>query len=201
MQLIEQDAATERVHIYEFLAGVFCSAPTADGAHAVSQLALELGISCPDGLRVGELEREFMDLFVVPNPRYVAPYESVYRDRVVLPPKPGEEVGEQATGRLLMGESTLQVRQAYLQAGVLPEEDLPDHIANELRFMAYTWARQAEAPPDEVPAWKELRESFGREHVLKWIGELREKVAEGEKLGFYRVALQIAEVVLQEDAE
>ncbi len=164
-------------------------------------MALTLGVPCPEDLPLSQLEREFMDLFVVPNPRYVAPYESVYRDRVVLPPKPGKEVGEQGTGRLLMGESTLQVRQAYLQAGVLPEEGLPDHIANELRFMAYTWARQAEAPPDEVPAWKELRGSFGREHVLKWIGELREKVAEGEKLGYYRVALQIAEIVLQEDAE
>jgi TorA maturation chaperone TorD len=201
VQLIEQDAAAKRVRIYGFLAGVFCSPPTAESAHAVSQMAQELGISCPDGLRVGELGREFMDLFVVPNPRYVAPYESVYRDRVVLPPGPGKERAEQVTGRLLMGESTLQVRQAYLQAGVLPEEDLPDHIANELRFMAYTWARQAEAPPDEAPAWKELRENFGREHVLKWIGELRAKVVEGERLGFYRVALQIAEVVLQEDAD
>src|SRR3989304_879803 len=89
VQLIEEEAAAERVRIYGFLAGVFSSAPTAESAHAVSQMALTLGISCPEGLSLGELEREFMDLFVVPNPRYVAPYESVYRDCWVLPPGPG----------------------------------------------------------------------------------------------------------------
>ena len=205
MQLIEEKAIAERVRVYGFLAGVFHSAPTAESACAVSRMALALDISCPDGLALNELEREFMDLFVVPNPRYVAPYESVYRDRWLLEPasltEPGKGPAPLVMERLLMGESTMAVRQAYLQAGVLPEEDLPDHIANELRFMAYTWARQAEAPPDEALAWKELRGNFRREHVLKWIGELRERVAERERLGYYRAALQIAEVVLQEDTE
>ncbi len=205
MQLIEEKAATERVRIYGFLAGVFCSPPTADSVHAVSQMALTLGISCPEALPLSELEREFMDLFVVPNSRYVAPYESVYRDRWVLGPAAGTEPGSGAAPltmeRLLMGESTMGVRQAYLQVGILPEEELPDHIANELRFMAYTWARQAESPAGEVSAWVEFRESFCREHLLKWIGQLREKVAESDKLGYYRAALQVAEVVLQEDAD
>ena len=142
-----------------------------------------------------------MDLFVVPNPRYVAPYESVYRDCWVLPPGPGKESAEQVIGRLLMGESTLQVRQAYLQAGVLPEEDLPDHIGNEFRFMAYLWTREAEASDGEAQAWAERRAEFRREHLLKWIGQLRERVAERDRLGHYRVALQVAEAVLLDDSE
>ena len=201
VQLIEEEAAAERVRIYGFLAGVFCSAPTAESAHAVSQMARTLGISCPEGLSLGELEREFVDLFVVPNPRYVAPYESVYRDCWVLPPVPGKQSTERVIGRLLMGESTLQVRQAYLQAGVLPEEDLPDHIANELRFMAYLWTREAEAPDGEARAWADLREEFRQEHLLKWIGQLRERVVERERLGYYGVALQVAEAVIQDGTE
>ena len=204
MQLIEEEAVAERVRIYGFLAGVFCSAPTAESVHAVSQMALTLGISCPEALSLSELEREFMDLFVVPNPRYVAPYESVYRDRWPLEPASGTEPGEGSAPlvmeRLLMGESTMAVRQAYLQAGVLPEEDLPDHIANELRFMAHLWAREAEAD-GEAPGLADLRQRFREEHLLQWIGQLREKVAERERLGYYRVALEVAEAVLQGDAD
>jgi TorA maturation chaperone TorD len=204
VQLIEEEAAAERVRIYGFLAGVFCSAPTAESVHAVSQMALTLGISCPEGLSLGELEREFMDLFVVPNPRYVAPYESVYRDRWLLEPASGTEAGmgpaPLVMERLLMGESTMAVRQAYLQVGVLPEEDLPDHIANELRFMAHLWAREAEAD-GEAPALADLRQRFREEHLLKWIGQLRERVAERDRLGYYCVALEVAEAVLRNDAD
>lgn len=204
MQLIEDEAVAERVRVYGFLAGVFCSAPTAESVHAVSQMALTLGISCPERLSLSELEREFMDLFVVPNPRYVAPYESVYRDRWLLEPASGTEPGTRPAPlvmeRLLMGESTMAVRQAYLQVGVLPEEDLPDHIANELRFMAHLWAREAEAGGD-APGLADLRQWFREEHLLKWIGQLREKVAERERLGYYRVALEVAETVLQGDAD
>jgi len=204
MQLIEEETVAERVSVYAFLAGVFCLAPTAESAHAVSQMAATVGISCPEGLALSDLEHEFMDLFVVPNPRYVAPYESVYRDRWLLESASGTEPGKGPAPlvmeRLLMGESTMAVRQAYLQAGVLPEEDLPDHIANELRFMAHLWAREAEAG-GEAPDLADLRRRFREEHLLKWIGQLRERVAERDRLGYYRVALEVAEAVLQDDAD
>jgi TorA maturation chaperone TorD len=204
MHLAEETIAEERSRLYAFLASVLCSAPTADTARAVCQLASALGIPCPEGLALGDLEREFMDLFVVPNPRYVAPYESVYRDRWLLEPASGNEPGQgdtpQVVERLLMGESTMAVRQAYLRVGVLPEDDLPDHIANELRFMAHLWAREAEAGGD-APALADLRQRFREEHLLKWIGQLHKQVAEKERLGYYRAALEVAEAVLQTDAD
>ena len=204
VQLIEGEVAAERVRMYGFLAGVCCSAPTAESAHAVSQLALALGISCPEGLSLGELEREFMDLFVVPNPRYVAPYESVYRDGWLLEPasvtEPGKGPAPLVMERLLMGESTMAVRQAYLQAGVLPEEDLPDHIGNELRFMAHLWAREAEAGEEGAGRLADLREAFRRDHLLQWIRPLLARVQENDRLGFYRVVLEIAAIVLESDS-
>ena len=66
------------------------------------------------------MEREFMDLFVVPNSRYVAPYESAYRDRWLLPEQVGKDGTPQVMKRLLMGESTLAVRRCFLEAGVEP---------------------------------------------------------------------------------
>jgi TorA maturation chaperone TorD len=168
-------------------------------------MAAELGIACSNDFSLSELDQEYMDLFVVPAARYVAPYESVFRDEWPLPAglRPGSNPAE--TGRtvkgLLMGESTLQVRQCYLQAGLLPEEDLPDHIGNELLFLAHICAREAEVPPDEARALAQLGEEFRREHLLKWIGGLRQRVEERERLGYYGVALQAAELILREEAD
>jgi len=196
MDSVNVVADEARATIYGFLAGVFGSHPTPDIVWAVCEMAEALGVACPDYLSMPELDREYMELFVVPNSRYVAPYESVFRDHWLLPAtlKPGSNPGEASLKikGLVMGESTLQVRHCYVQAGVFPGEELPDHIANELRFMAYLWSPEAEALAD-------LRCKFCDEHILKWIGELREKVAENDRLGFYVAAVQVAEAVVYDE--
>jgi TorA maturation chaperone TorD len=192
-----------QAELYCFLAGAFCSHPTEESVSTLGALTAELGIPCPAGLSLSELDREYMELFVIPGPRYVAPYESVFRDHWLLPPvlkrgsNPGE-TGETIKG-LLMGESTLAVRACYLQAGLLPEEDLPDHISNELCFLAYLCEREAQAPADQARGLAELRERFRQEHTLKWVGDLRKKVTENDRLGYYHAALQVVEAVLREE--
>jgi TorA maturation chaperone TorD len=197
----EPRAAAE---VYGFLAGVFSSHPTHESVQALRRMADSLGIGCPESSSLGELDQEYMDLFIVPNPRYVAPYESVFRDEFSLPPVLGRRSNPGETGTkikgLLMGESTVQARQAYLRAGVLPQEDLPDHIANELLFMAHLWATEAEAD-GEAPALANLRQQFCQEHLLQWIGQLRHRVGERDRIGFYRAALEVTEGVLRDDTE
>jgi len=200
VQPTNETNGVERERIYGFLAGVFGSAPTADGAHAVSQMALALKIPCPDGQALDQLEREFMDLFVVPNPRYVTPYESAYRDRWLLPTGLGKDATEQVVGRLLMGESTLAVRQCFLDAGTLPLQDLPDHIGNELRLMAHLWADE-DQESGGLGSRRELRAKVRDEHLLQWIGQLRQKVSENESLGYFSAALDLAEVILKNDEQ
>jgi len=188
--------ALAKAGIYGFLAAVFGSHPTPESVSALPAIAAELGIACPAGLSLQELDAEYMALFVVPGPRYTAPYESVFRDEFLLPAvlprgsNPGE-TGCTIKG-LLMGDSTLAVRRCYLEAALLPEEDLPDHIANELRFLAYLSASEAQAISG-------LGERFRREHISQWIGELRERIVERESLGFYGAAIRVAEALLQED--
>jgi TorA maturation chaperone TorD len=194
-----------QAEIYCFLARAFCSHPTDESVRTLGALAAELGISCPGDLSLSELDREYMELFVVPGPRYVAPYESVFRDHWLLPPvlKRGSnprETGETIKG-LLMGESTLAVRAFYLEAGLWPEEDLPDHISNELRFLAHLCEKEAEAPASEARALAETRERFWREHLSKWIVELRQKVGERDRLGYYHAVLQASEAVLLEEGD
>jgi TorA maturation chaperone TorD len=189
----------ERARLYGFLAGVFGSPPTEESQRALSDMATVLGIDCPRELAVSELEREFMDLFVVPNARYVTPYESAYRDRWLLPPGPGKDATEQAIGGLLMGESTLAVRQYFLDAGVLPSQDLPDHFSNELRLMSHLWSGEAAESRGGHGRLAELRTKLRDDHLLKWLGELRGKVSKQDRLGFYSAALHVVEVVLEDD--
>jgi len=200
VQPTNETNGVERERIYGFLAGVFGTAPTAESARAVSEMALALRIPCPDGQALDQLEREFMDLFVVPNPRYVTPYESAYRDRWLLPTGLGKDATEQVVGRLLMGESTLAVRQCFLDAGTLPLQDLPDHIGNELRLMAHLWGsedRESGGPGSR----RELRAKVRDDHLLQWIGQLRQKVSENESLGYFSAALDLAEVILKNDEQ
>ncbi len=195
------DEARARASTYAFLAEVFGSHPSRHTADALCALAAELNIACPSGLSVAELDQEFMELLVVPNPRYVAPYESVFRDQWLLPAvaKRGSDPSEggPTIKGLVMGESTLAVRQCYLGAGVLPAEDLPDHIANELRFLACLCSREAEAPPGQRQALVELRADFCRQHLLQWIAQLRDKVAARERLGYYSAAVKLVETLLE----
>jgi TorA maturation chaperone TorD len=200
-----QDDATntERAGIYAFLATVFASTPTQETVQGVCDMAKVLGIRCPDGLLLDELQREFLELFVIPNPRYVAPYESVYRDAYVMPRQPSGS--QPADGQsfmvkgLLMGESTLAVQRCYEEAGVAAAEDLPDHIVNELRLLAYLWTHEEDQTEIDGAPPASRRVRFRDEHLLKWIGQLRDRILESERLGFYSAAIEVSEFILRSE--
>lgn len=196
MAFVDELTAENRARAYDLLAAVFGSAPTEESTGALASLAQAFGITCPDHLSLAEVRRDFMDLFVVPNPRYVAPYESVYRDDRQ---NPGANGNAPRSAGLLMGNSTLAVRQAFMDAGVRPLRDLPDHIANELRLISHLWHVEACGHSEQALEAARQRGHFVAEHLLCWIGELREKIAHSSETGFYRAALEAAEALL--DAE
>ena len=99
-----------------------------------------------------------------------------------------------------MGESTLAVRQCFLQAGVEPTEDLPDHISNELRLLSHLWSYEAQQSRGGHGRLEELKSELRDEHLLKWVGELRSKVSEHDRLGFYSASLRVVELVLENDS-
>lgn len=198
MPVADETDGAELARIYGFLAGVFSSAPTAESARDLSRTARTLGIGFPDEPSLADLDRDFLELFVIPNPRYVAPYESVYRDAWLLPLESGPDATSQTVGRLLMGESTAAMRTCFLEAGVLPSQDLPDHFGNELRLLSHLCA--ADDPGSgRQEIRQELRIKVLNEHLLKWLGPLRQKVSENERVGFYSAALDLVGVVLRSD--
>ena len=197
MALIDELTAEDRARTYDLLATVFGSAPTEESTSALCTVTQALGLPCPDGLSPGDIRREFMDLLVVPNARYVAPYESAYRDSRLMPTPDGNT---RRRAGLLMGESTLAVRQAFIEAGVLPERDLPDHIANELRLVSHLWHVEACGDPEQGLEAARQRGHFIAEHLLCWIADLKDKIAQSSEKGFYRAAVEAAEALLSAES-
>ena len=195
MTTVDAAEARARADVYAFLASLFHSLPTEDSVRAFREIAGSLEIEAPGPFALKELEREYMDLFVVPNPRYVAPYESVFRDSWSNPVEGGAPIRG-----LLMGDSSLAVQRCYDEAGVAPKDELPDHIASELQFMAWLWGRQAVPESGDVAAIAELRSRFRANHMARWMADLRERVAERDRLGFYAAALRVTEAVIESDA-
>jgi TorA maturation chaperone TorD len=195
MPNVNASEARARASVYVFLASLFHTPPTEDSVRAVREMAGGLEIEDPGPFALDDLEREYMDLFVVPNPRYVAPYESEFRDSWSNPVEDGAPIRG-----LLMGDSSLAVRRCYDEAGVAPADELPDHIATELQFMAWLWALQANPETGDMSAIADLRSRFRANHVARWIADLRGRVAERDRLGFYAAALQVAEAVIEGDA-
>lgn len=198
---VEASDARARANVYAFLASLFSTYPTEDTVRAVREMAADLALNGPEPSALEDLEREYMDLFVVPNPRYVAPYESVFCDQWMPVARDGGASSDGGSRRgLLMGDSSLRVRQCYEQAGVIPDEALPDHIATELRFMAWLWDQQAVRDASDAAVIARLRERFRADHLERWIGPLRDEVAERDRVGFYVAALSLTQAVLQSDS-
>lgn len=195
MTTVDAAEARARANVYAFLASLFHSLPTEDSVRAVREMAGGLEIEDPGPFALKDLEREYMDLFVVPNPRYVAPYESVFRDSWSNPVEGGAPIRG-----LLMGDSSLAVQRCYDEAGVAQQDELADHVATELRFMAWLWEQQAERESGDAAAIAQLRSRFRADHVARWIADLRGRVAERDRLGFYAAALRVTEAVIEGDA-
>jgi TorA maturation chaperone TorD len=208
--------ATARGDMYKFLSAVFLEPPTealvapllADGF--VEGLEEVFGTAVVDDLRqfIREfredyegLDQEFQSLFMVPLGRYVTPYEAVYRDEW--------EVGDSRVRGLLMGPSTLAVKQLYREAGAAISEDfkdLPDHVGLELACMeflckaeAQAWDRQDLA---EVHRVRGFQTRLLLEHLVEWVPMLCERIREFAAGPLYRGIARLTEayLVLESDA-
>lgn len=186
--------------LYAFLSSLFLIEPGKGHIHDLRDVLnilgfLDLKVSSPE-----ELKREYYDLFVVPNPRYVRPYESVYRDRIPVDFAVNPEMGLMPKRKyikgLLMGRSTRDVLRYYREAGVYPSTDLPDHIGNEIAFLGYLLKKAKKISDSESEKFLRLYVEFKRNHLLKWIGKILKRVKEVECTGYYSSALLLTQSLL-----
>jgi len=183
------ELAFDRSNFYFFLSSVFLKPPTISTIKIAMELISSYEFSnfisnqtvdslsrmeCINNVWFENLVQEYHDLFKVPLSKYVAPYESVYRD-----------------GHL-NGQSAIDVKKIYHRLGFqIPHEyyELSDHIGIELAFMA-TLCKE------EHKAWKEknaklarslcdIEERFLKDHIACWLSKLCNTICEKTKDNFY----------------
>ena len=123
-----------------------------------------------------DLEVEYTYLFINAVPHVPAPpYASAYSDQ-----------------GLLMGEPAAEAMRAYRAAGVTLADDydnLPDHLAVELEFVAWLGEQAIEAweAGDGEKAQERLtqQEAFLRHH-LSWLPAFLDRLEEAARIPFYR---------------
>lgn len=124
---------------------------------------------------------DFEALFRVPGPRYLSPYESVYRS-------------QSAGGRgCLCGPEAVAVEKFYLREGLTPNAgftELPDHVGVEMEFMAVLCRKAAEAMKANdraaVEEYRHQQSCFFTEHLGAWVRLLAQRLASQAQTGLYR---------------
>lgn len=198
---MDQSASVEllgsRKVMYGFLRQIFLEGPTEEVLGLVRGCELSIGGgklptgSSDEHLRES-LTREFNRLFIGPGRVPASLYESVYR----------------SPSRLLMQESTVEVRRAYLEAGLVMQRlgSVPDdHLGAELEFMYYLSARAAAEAAhsrwEEADRYLTLGLAFLKGHLLSWVGEFSEDVLQATEDQFFRGLVMLLVEFLSEDLE
>ena len=128
------------------------------------------------GADLEPLKVDFAKLFVGPFKLLAAPYGSVYLDG----------------GRKMMGDSTLDARSRYREAGLDTAKnfkDAPDHISAELEFMYYLIFKEIEAFADSdtetAMGFIQRQKSFMEDHLMRWAPEFANSIIENAENPFY----------------
>lgn len=143
--------------------------------------------------KVGETELSavYSRLFVGPFSLEAPPYGSYYLE----------------PDRKVMGETTVAVRNFYLQAGLdLDQEftELPDHMAVELEFLSYLLQRTlevAEEGAEEAARWIDRRRDFIRAYLAGWYTEFCAAIRTATDNPFYRAYADCLEAVISRDRQ
>lgn len=140
-----------------------------EAAEAASCMAAAL-----QGQSQEQLSVDYAALFVGPFSLIAAPYGSVYLDQ----------------GRRVMGDSTLEVRRFYQEAGLSVDVDEPpDHVVIELEFLYYLTACEAsalaEGRAEEEAGFRATQSRFFFTCLRPWIDEFCRAIRTGTANPFY----------------
>ena len=137
-----------------------------------------------------KLKSEYTYLLIGPNKLPAPPWESVYVTKE----------------RLIFQESTLKVRQAYLEYKFLPNNyphEADDHLALELDFMAHlaglAGGKFEEGKVEEAKKILLDQKKFLEEHLLVWIGDFAEQIQESKTHHFYPQMAKLTAQILKID--
>ncbi|WP_243547036.1 TorD/DmsD family molecular chaperone [Pseudodesulfovibrio tunisiensis] len=134
-----------------------------------------------DEVALEQVRVDHADLFVAPN-RAVPMWESVWTTRE----------------RLLFGDPTFEVRDAYARHGLtapLLNNEPDDHLGLELAFMAHLLVGAAQAQvnddPDTAEAMLADARAFLSDHLGRWAGVCLEEIEARAGTDYYRAVAEL----------
>lgn len=158
-----------------------------DASGPVEEITMAGGSEAP-GLEI--LKVDFARLFVGPYSLLAAPYGSIYMEE----------------GRTIMGDSTLDARDFYRDAGVDMDPnfmDAPDHIAVELEFLHLLIFREVEAmrrgDVNDAALRVQEQAAFLARHLGHWVEPFSKSVDKAAETAFYRRLAEATRIFLLED--
>lgn len=162
-----------------------------DDDKVLSALEEALSFLDNDPAMLGELQRQYVEIFVGPGKLLADPWESMH-----------------ITGRrVLFQQETLIVREFYRGAGFLPKQYLSvadDHIGLELDFLSKlaSDALEANETGSADRCVQRLQESqvFLNKHLLRWIDSLVDAIEKGYGACFYYAFTKLISAVSKRDA-
>lgn len=203
MDEISEDLETRTI-VYRLLKNLFLKPPSKEILGNLRKLNSFENIGNPDlvggleHLRKGadcekdKLALEHTRLFIGPYKLPAPPYESVYRTKE----------------RLVMQQPTIEVRKAYLQAGLEVKgiyTSPDDHISAELEFMEYLCDKTASSLKNqdayETMKHIELQRKFLEEHLNKWIPAFSDDIIKNTKQDFYKGAALLLRGFISSETE
>ena len=202
-----------RNHIYQLLKHVFGQEPsvqlleaiTSDFTGEVLDIVLERecleqytalfaelrkAISADPERTLDRIKSEYVYLMLGPGKLPAPPWESVYVSKA----------------RLLFQESTLKVRQAYLEYSLLPEaypHVADDHLSIEMDFMAQLGQLAQESlEKGELSQLEKIlsdQKAFLDDHLLVWIGDFAQDIQSARTQYFYPHMASLASHIAHAD--
>jgi len=153
-----------------------------------AQLRTDISIT-PNDI-IDRIKDEYVYLMLGPEKLIAPPWESVYVNKAPL----------------LFQESTLKVRQAYLDYDLLPAaypHEADDHLALELDYMAHLAQLSRERfEKNDIPQLQKIlsdQKAFLENHLLVWIGDFAEQIQSSKKRYFYPHMASLTKHVVHAD--
>lgn len=193
-ETLRQDVYKRLAHCY-YLPGENIAAQVANLVEALQHVDPDLAdmlVGLDEDMDLEQLIIEFSRLFLGPFKLLAPPYGSVYLE----------------SGRQVMGDSTMDAKKRYQEAGLSMSDRLkeaPDHIAIELEFMYYLIFREIEAftnlDETSVSTFWQAQRSFLNDHIGAWVVPFFKAVEEHAKLDFYKNLANVTMLFVLKDKE
>ena len=199
----DMETIAERSNIYRLLSACFYE-PDRDlflEENLCGNLAKLLEKDCPEAASAAEkmvqaLENSNqVDLAVEHAALFIGPFE--------LPSPPYGSVYLEKNNRL-MGDTTMEVKKIYAEAGLkLEVQEPPDHISFELEFIYYLFTLEKEVSDEgdneKARSLANLRRDFQGVYLASWVPRFCEKIRTATKEIFYRNLADCLEIFINHE--